>query len=339
MAKKVLTPEEVKAKLEKRAAKRELFFGTFTKALALFLVIAIAWSLAAIAFAPAVNTGVNVNGNVSTNNNNNSNNNNSNVNTPSGDTNTPSGDTNTPSGDANTPSGDANTPSGDADANALTEAIKAVNTATKAAAKGNYHWERESYYTKALDVSGKDALNRVIGMVDKSGTATVESVVGGFLDITGEGNKMTADVKGGKLAVGMKDKDKFLLIGASITESDVKTYSVDGNKYVIELNPCNKPQKDGKNALSHVTNDFITCDEVNQGLADAGAGSLIKANDIDVTFKSIVVTAEIVDGKLVKYDISYTMDVASMDLTALGMVSVSGSGAGVMKCSYTNIKY
>ena len=30
MAKKVLTPEEVQAKLEKKAAKRKLFFGTFT---------------------------------------------------------------------------------------------------------------------------------------------------------------------------------------------------------------------------------------------------------------------------------------------------------------------
>ena len=34
MAKKNFTPEEVKAKIEKKNAKTELFFGTFTKALA-----------------------------------------------------------------------------------------------------------------------------------------------------------------------------------------------------------------------------------------------------------------------------------------------------------------
>ena len=254
------------------------------------------------------------------------------------DTQTP--DTQTPSGDTNTPSGNDgsanNQPSADT---TKADAIKAVNDATAKASKGNYHWERESYYTKPLEVSGKDTLNKVISMVDKSGTATVESVVGGFLDITGEGNFMTADVQKGQLAVGMKDNPKFLMIASKLTEADVTKAEVNGNTYKLYLKDCNRPQKDGSNALNRVTNDFITCDEVNKALADAGAGSLVKANDIDVTFKSIVVTAEIADGKLVKYDISYTMDVVNMDLKALGMVTVTGSGAGVMKCSYTNIKY
>jgi len=51
------------------------------------------------------------------------------------------------------------------------------------------------------------------------------------------------------------------------------------------------------------------------------------------------ILAEIVDGKLVKYDISYTMDVASMDLKALGAVSVGGSGAGKLECTYSDFKY
>ncbi|MBR5203450.1 MAG: hypothetical protein IKW45_09310, partial [Clostridia bacterium] len=220
------------------------------------------------------------------------------------------------------------------------DVAKAINDATATAAKASYTWTRSSYYTKPIDVTAKDTLNKIIGMVDSSGTATVESVVGGFLDITGEGNSMTANVANGQLpAEGMNGKDKFLLIASKLTEGDVANFKVDGNKYMVLLPNCTKPQKDGSNALSRVTNDFITCDEVNEGLVGAGAGSLIKANDVNVTYKDIIITAEIVDGKLTKYDITYTMDVASMDLKALGMVSVGGSGAGKLECTYSDFKY
>ncbi|MGN1161280.1 MAG: hypothetical protein ACI4SX_03430, partial [Candidatus Fimenecus sp.] len=56
MAKKVMTPEEYQARIEKKVSRRKIFFGTFTKALAFFLAIAMAYSLAVIAFTP--NTGV-----------------------------------------------------------------------------------------------------------------------------------------------------------------------------------------------------------------------------------------------------------------------------------------
>lgn len=351
MAKKVLTPEEVKAKMEKKSAKRKLFFGTFTKALAFFLAIAMAYSLATIAFTPATApAGTAVQGGQQS----------SGESTDGGDdeidfggeSSTPSGgESSTPSGgESSTPSGgESSTPSGDSGSSSSgqqstsvtkADAVKALNDATAKAAKASYKWTRKSYYTKPLDVSGKDTLNKVIGMVDKSGTATVESVVGGFLDITGEDKTMEANVVGGQLPEeGMNGKDKFLLVASKLTEGDVKQFKIDGNKYMFQLNACTKPQKDGSNALHHVTNDFITCDEVNEGLVGAGAGDLIKANDVNVTYKSILVVAEIADGKLVKYDISYIMDVASMDLKALGMVSVNGSGAGKLECTYSDFKY
>lgn len=358
MAKKVLTPEEVKAKMEKKSAKRKLFFGTFTKALAFFLAIAMAYSLATIAFTPVtapagtnnVATGEQQGGESTDGGDE------LDVFAPSGDSSTPSGDSgsaSTPSGDsgsASTPSGDsgsASTPSGDS-GSATTgitkaDAVKALNDATAKAAKASYKWTRKSYYTKPLEVDGKDALNTVIGMVDKSGTATVESVVGGFLDITGEDKAMEANVTNGQLPEeGMNGKDKFLLVASKLTEGDVKQFKIEGNKYMFQLNACNRPQKDGSNALHHVTNDFITCDEVNQGLNDAGAGALIKATDINVTYKGILITAEIVDGKLVKYDISYTMDVTAMNLAVdlkLTKVEVGGSGAGKLECSYSDFKY
>lgn len=347
MAKKVLTPEEVKAKMEKKSAKRKLFFGTFTKALAFFLAIAMAYSLATIAFTPATvaTTGNAVQSGEQAGNESNDGGDDDLVDFD-GESSTPSGgESSTPSGgESSTPSGgESSTPSGGEQSTGMTkaDAVKALNDATAKAAKASYKWERESYYTEDLQVDNKELLNKVIGMVDKSGTATVESIVGGFLDITGEGNKMTAEVTNGQLPEeGMKGKDKFLLIASSLTEADIKgdNWLVNGNTYKFQLNACNRPQKDGSNALSRITNDFITCDEVNQGLNDAGAGSFVSASDIDVDYKGILVTAEIVDGKLVKYDISYTMDVKSMELKALGM-GVGGSGAGKLLCSYYDFKY
>ena len=209
MAKKVLTPEEFQAKLEKKTAKRNLFFGTFTKALAFFLAIAIAWSLAAIAFAPAIGGGTVVNGGAQTQQGGSeSTGGNDDVvdfgGSGSGDANTPSGD----SGDANTPSGD----SGAADTSKA-DAIKAVNDATAKVYKGNYKWERKCYFTSPIDVGGAtDTLNGIIQGVDEN--ASIDSVVGGFLGITGtkDDPAWTADVKGGKLpAEGRMNNEKYLM--------------------------------------------------------------------------------------------------------------------------------
>lgn len=356
MAKKVFTPEEVKAKMEKKSAKRKLFFGTFTKALAFFLAIAMAYSLATIAFTPAtvtatggaVQSGEQAGGE-STGGDDDAIDFGDSGSASTGDSGSAStGDNGSAStGDSGSAStgnsgsastGDSGSSSGQQSTGvSKADAVKALNDATAKAAKASYNWERESYYTEPLNVDNKEILNKAIAMFDKN--ATIDSVVGGFLDITGEGKKMTATVTNGQLPdEGMKGKDKFLLIASSLTESDVKQYKVEGNTYRFQLNACNRPQKDGSNPLSKVTNDFITCDEVNAGLADAGASSVAKATDVDVTYKAILVVAEIVDGKLTKYDISYTMDVADMELKVLGM-GVGGSGAGELKASYSNFKY
>ncbi len=359
MAKKVLTPEEVKAKMEKKSAKRKLFFGTFTKALAFFLAIAMAYSLATIAFTPVTApAGTAVQGSQQSDgestdgddldifDDGGSSSTGDSGSASTGDSGSAStGDSgSTSTGDSGSAStGDNGSSSGQQSTGvSKADAVKALNDATAKAAKASYKWARKSYYTEPLDVSGKDTLNKVIGMVDKSGTATVESVVGGFLDITGEDKTMEANVTNGQLPEeGMNGKDKFLLVASKLTEADIKgdNWKVNGNTYMFQLNACNRPQKDGNNALHHVTNDFITCDEVNEGLVGAGAGDLIKANDVNVTYKSILVTAEIVDGKLVKYDISYIMDVTSMELKALSVATVSGSGAGKLECTYSDFKY
>ena len=334
MAKKVLTPEEFQAKLEKKAAKRNLFFGTFTKALAFFLAIAIAWSLAAIAFAPAIGSGTVVNGGAQTQQGGNESAGGNDDVVDFGGSN--SGDsTSTPSGDStSTPSGD----SGAADTSKA-DAIKAVNDATAKVYKGNYKWERKCYFTSPIDVgSATDTLNGIIQGVDEN--ADLNSVVGGFLGITGtkDDPAWTADVKGGKLPAESKmNNEKYLMKAFALTEGDVMQYKVDGNKYMFQLNACNNPQKDGKNALHHVTNDFITLTEVQEGVAGAlgSAGNLLKVESCDVDFTSIVVTAEIDGGNLKSVQISYSMNVKALNLKAT-LLPITGKGAGDMICTYSN---
>lgn len=334
MAKKVLTPEEFQAKLEKKTAKRNLFFGTFTKALAFFLAIAIAWSLAAIAFAPAIGGGTVVNGGAQTQQGGSESTGGNNDVVDFGGSS--SGDsTSTPSGDStSTPSGD----SGVADTSKA-DAIKAVNDATAKVYKGNYKWERKCYFTSPIDVGGAtDTLNGIIQGVDEN--ASIDSVVGGFLGITGtkDDPAWSADVKGGKLpAEGKMNNEKYLMKAFALTEGDVMQYKVDGNKYMFQLNACNNPQKDGKNALNHVTNDFITLTEVQEGVAGAlgAAGNLLKVESCDVDFTSIVVTAVIDGGNLKSVQISYSMNVKALNLKAT-LIPITGKGAGDMICTYSN---
>jgi hypothetical protein len=341
MAKKNFTPEEVKAKIEKKNAKTDLFFGTFTKALAVFLALVIAYSLVSVAFTlPSMilgggsSTAVQGGGDTTT---------------PGGDVSTPdddvlieepAGDATTPDGgDATTPGGDATTPDGSAPAAATkADVAKLLNEVTAKAAKGNYKWARKSWYTKPLDVgSATGTLNKVIKMVDEN--ATLDSVVGGFLSISGAENDPAweADVKGGKLpAEGRMNNEKFLLKAFSLTEADIKVMQVKGNTYTVQLNACKSPQKDGSNALHRVTNDFITKDEVAKGVADGlgSLGNLVTINALDVDFTAILVTAVVENNALKTLTISYTMTVNSLKLKAMG-IGVDGNGAGKMTVTYT----
>ena len=330
MAKKVLTPEEVQAKLEKKAAKRKLFFGTFTKALAFFLAIALAYSLAIIAFTPAT---------VAT------------TNAPAqqggtaggsdeGDNVDFGGSTGTTDSTGSTGSTGSTDSTGGTQASTVSkaDAVKAVNEATKKAATASYTWARKCWYTDPVDVgSATSLLNGIIQGVDEN--ASLDSVVGGFLDITGTENDppKTADVVGGKAAEGMKEK--FVLKAMELTEGDVKQYQVDGNKYMFQLNACTNPQKDGSNALHHATNDFITFEEVNTSIAEAlGEGIVTVTDKSQIKYSSIVIVATIENGSLTNLELSYALSVNPLDLS-VKITSVKGTGAGKMSATYSNFKY
>ncbi len=338
MAKKNLTPEELQVKMEKRSEKSKVFFGTFTKALAVFLAIVMAWSLVVISMtAPKVGSGnsVAVSGDAPS------------ESTPSGDT--PSGDSSVlpedpalpedPSGDA---TGDAtgDAPEGEKPAEATkADVAKLLNEVTAKAAKQSYKWTRKSWYTKPLDVgNATGTLNKVIGMVDKN--ANLDSVVGGFLSITGSESDPAweGQAKNGALpGEGKMKEEKFLLKAFSLTEADIMDMRVSGNTYTLQLKGCKSPLKDGKNALNRATNDFITKDEISKGVSDAlgSLGNLVTINSLDVDFTAIVIVANVENNALKDIKLSYTMTVNALKLKAMG-IGITGTGAGKMECTYSN---
>lgn len=336
MAKKVLTPEEFQAKLEKKAAKRKLFFGTFTKALAFFLAIAIAWSLAAIAFTPAIGGGTVVNGGNQTQQ--------SNTSTPGDSTSTPGdstpGDSTSTPGDTNTPStpGDTNTPNGSTGVTAA-DAAKALNDATAKAAKATYKWTRSGKFTKDVNVGVlTSVLNGIISGVVKNNDYpgddhyTVNEVVGGFLGI----KDLSGTFTNGKCAdLNDNDSNKYKLKAMTLTANDIANVSVSGNTYTITIKDTNTP--DANSAWAHASNDYITVDEVNKEIAKAVSDKVkVQKDGTSANYKNIKLIAVIENGKLTSLKYSYDMEAT---LAIKAGLTANGTGAAHMEASYSDFKY
>ncbi|MCH5189563.1 MAG: hypothetical protein J1F37_03275 [Oscillospiraceae bacterium] len=349
MAKKVKTPEEVRAAMEKKTAKRTLFFSTFRKAFALFLAIAFTFAVVQIAFTKNVGgvvttSGGSTGGTV-------------NSGTVSGGSTGGSTDssgqgenqTEAPTADS---AGEAPTAAEgetvkDKEGNESVglskgDAVKLLNEATAAAAKAGYDWERKCYYTDGGEIKvttngGKDAtstLNSAIQTVDKN--SSIDKVVGNFLDITGKDSPKAAKKAKGSSAAPEGMKDKFLLKAMTLTEGDIAKVEQKGNVYYFQLNSCSNPQKNGGNALHHATNDFITHDEVSTDVKNAI--SVINVESTDVQYTDIVIVAEIADGKLVNLTINYLMTVKSLKLKVI-ITNVVGTGQGRVEEVYKNFAY
>lgn len=326
MAKKVKTPEEFQASMEKKIAKRTLFFGTFRKALALFLGIAFTFAMVQIAFTKGAGTAA------------------------TGGTGSDSTPKSTEQATVDLVGDESTVKEGetmkDKDGNDIVglskaDAVKLLNDATAQAAKAGYDWSRKCYYTDdgALKVValGKDAtgiLNDAIKTVAPE--TSLDKVVGGFLDITGDGDPLAAKKAKGSAAAPEGMKEKFLLKAMALTEGDVAKFVQTGNVYKFQLNTCDNPQKDGGNALHRVTNDFVTHDEVKTDVSNAI--SIIKVESTEVQFSEIVIVAEIKDGKLLSLSLNYLMDVKSLNLKVT-LASVAGTGKGRVEETYNNFVY
>ncbi len=341
MAKKNYTPEEMQAKMDKKSANCKLFFGTFTKALAVFLAIVIAWSLVAIAFT-APSMGGTVVAGTATNNSTNTDNNSGSTDAPiTEDENLLGGDetTDVPAGDETTdaPAGDETTdaPAGD---NGSTEApakatkadvIKLFNTETAKAAKGSYKLSRVGKMTKAIDVgSATDTLNGIITGVDKN--ASLDTVVGGFLGIKDPINAVITNGKGEGF------DGKYMLKAMTLTEADVKDFAVKGNQYSIQINACTNPG--ANSALAHATNDYVTFKQVNESIAkEVGSAVKVVEEESRADYTKILFTATVVDGKITNLEYSYTFG-ASLKIK-LTVMPANGTGEAEITGKYTNIKY
>ncbi len=337
MAKKTFTPEEMQAKMEKKSSNCALFFSTFTKALAVFLAIVIAWSLVAIAFtAPSMGGTVVAGGTVNNGTTNTDNNVGGNdVVVPDEDENLLGGDetTDIPAGDETTdvPAGDetADAPAGNAAATKA-DVIKLFNDVTAKAAKGSYKLTRTGKFIKAIDVgSATGALNKIIQGVDEN--ASLDSVVGGFLGIKAQ--PITGEVKNGK---GEGFDAKYMIKAMTLADADVKDFSVNGDKYTIQINACTNPG--ANSAIAHATNDYITFAEVNQSIAnEVGSAVKVVEGESQAIYNKILFTATIVDGKLTALDYSYSFG-ATLKLK-LAVINATGTGEAAITGKYTNINY
>lgn len=337
MAKKNYTPEEMQAKSEKKSANCKLFFGTFTKALAVFLAIVVAWSLVTIAFV-APSLGGTVVAGTATNNGGSTNTDNSgSVDAPATDDENLLGgndSTDVPADDDATtdaPAGDDATTDAPAGDKKLTKAdvIKLFNETSAKAAKGSYKLSRVGKVTKRIDVgSATDTLNGIITGVDKN--ASLDTVVGGFLGIKDPINAVITNGKGEGF------DGKYMLKAMTLTEADVQDFAVNGDKYSVQIKACKNPG--ANSALAHATNDYVTFPQVNESIAKE-VGNLVKVVEEEsrADYTKILFTATIVDGKMTNLEYSYTFS-ASLKIK-LTLMPANGTGEAEITGKYTNIKY
>ncbi len=256
------------------------------------------------------------------------------------DANAPSDDTaDVPSDDtADVPADDtADAPADDAGTTdkapaALTKAdvIKLFNAETAKAAKGSYKITRGGKFIKNIDVgSATNALNSIIHGVDEN--ASLDSVVGGFIGVKAQ--PMTGTVKAGK---GEGFDAKYMIKAMNLTEADVTSFKVDGNKYTITIKDCTNPN--ASSALAHASNDYITFPEVNQSIAnEVGSAVKVVENESSANYKKITFVATIVNGKMTALEYSYTFD-ATLKLK-LAIISATGTGEASVTGKYADIKY
>ena len=235
-------------------------------------------------------------------------------------------------GDATTPDGGATTPDGGNAPAAATKAdvVKALNEATAKAAKASYKFERTAKFTKNIDVGSlTGALDSIIKGVDKN--ADLNSVVGGFLGI--KKDPIKGEVKNGK---GEGFDAKYMIKAMNLTEADIQSFQVTGNKYQVQIKNCTNP--DANSAWAHASNDYITFTEVNESIAGA-VGNAVKVvpENSTATYKNIVITAVIEDGKLTSFEYKYTFD--AVIKIKLAIPSANGSGTAEMNAKYTDFKY
>lgn len=199
-----------------------------------------------------------------------------------------------------------------------------LNAETAKAAKGTYNFNRNCSYTKSVSLDkGESLIDGIISAIDEE--SSLDSVVGGFLGI---------GTKTGTYPKDELDSD-YALKATTLTEADVQNFTAKGNGvYQFTLANAKDPKKTGKTPISRFTNDFITHEEVVDGIA--GFTSAITVDSTKVNYDSIKVAVTVTDGKISSVKYSYNFD-ATLVLKA--GLTITGTGAATTVGQYTGIKY
>ena len=332
MAKKekvTLTPEEIEAKKARKKEKRIIFGKTFERAIVWLLAVVLVYSVtyislnnkgvAAVSATPAQSGSQNAGGSASK----------SDWDTSAnGSGSSQSGSQSSASASAGDNSGAAASTGVDAAA-----AAEAINAATAKAVAAGYHWTRSAQYTQPVDVgNATSALNKIIQGIDSE--ANLDSVVGGFLGI---GDKEMDIEKGGNAAEQIDyHGENYALQATSLQAGDLKNLKVDGNTYTFEVENAASPQHDKSTAMSRLTNDFLTQDEISSEIK--GFISAASVNSAAIEYSNIKATVVIEDGTLKEFKYSYDGNVAELNIK-VAIVSVNGKGAMHVDAAYTGFAY
>ena len=194
----------------------------------------------------------------------------------------------------------------------------------KIAKAGKYSYNRVCTYTKPIDVGGAtDTLNSIIKGIDEN--SSLDTVVGDFLGI---------GTKKGTLPKDDVDSD-YKVKAASLQAGDLGSFKASNGTYTFTLANATNPKKTNATPFSRFTNDFITHEEVVDGIA--GFTTAIKVNSTTVNYKKINVTVTVADGKITSIKYSYAFD-AQLALKAL-VVPINGTGAATTNATFSAINY
>lgn len=318
MAKKQLTPEEYKAKLEIKAAKGERFTKVFLSTLAVLLSLVIVFSLVSIATTTMATVGKG--GSVAAS----GNNTNTNTNTPPAEEDEPAmdwdagDDTNAPAGDSGDGSGeqqgDAPATGGFTNRDALDLFKKSVTNARSNA--------------KSV-IRVKDGAINYKGIVKAGGLSSVASSLMGMF--------MAADEASIEEKNEEWDKSKLPNASALTTEGIKKlSYEDKGDTYVITIiakdavNP--KANGDGVGAIAGV---------IEEGQITGAIGSVpgLALNNINIAYENVTAVAvvEKSTGNLLEYKINAPC-VLGLD-AKLALISINGAEVGIQVITEYKISY
>ncbi len=212
-------------------------------------------------------------------------------------------------------------------------AAEAINAATAKAVAAGYHWTRTAEYTEPVDVgNATSALNKIIQGIDSE--SDLNSVVGGFIGI---GDKEMDIAKGGNAAEQIDyHGENYALQATSLKAEDLKNLKVDGNTYTFEVENASSPQQDKSTAMSRLTNDILTQDQVSTEIKNFVSAANV--NSAAIEYSNIKATVVIEDGNLKEFKYSYDGKVTDLNIK-IAIVSVNGKGAMHVEGAYTNFVY